>query len=273
MKKCSHCKSFKDESKFHNDKSTIDGLSKWCKKCKRDEGIARGRTLNGCISNIYTRQKSSSKKRNHSMPTYSKDEFHKWVMEQDNIIELFDNWTESGYEKRLTPSVDRTDPMKPYVFGNIALMTWEENQVKAGEDVKSGVDTRMCTEISQYTLDGEYIATYHSIAHAARINDTDKGNITTCVDKKRTHLNSQWRTSRQQYIEPIKKYNRDLQMIAVVQLTKSGEFVAEYKSIADAERVNGYIVNSNIAKVCKGKLNTAYKFKWVYATNYNEKDS
>ncbi len=85
MKKCSHCKSFKDESKFHNDKSTIDGLSKWCKKCKRDESIARGRTLNGCISNIYTRQNSSSKKRNHSMPTYSKDEFHKWVMEQDNV--------------------------------------------------------------------------------------------------------------------------------------------------------------------------------------------
>ena len=38
MKRCSKCKKQKDESEFNKNRSRKDGLSVWCKKCKREYG-------------------------------------------------------------------------------------------------------------------------------------------------------------------------------------------------------------------------------------------
>ena len=54
----------------------------------------------------------------------------------------------------------------------------------------------------------------------------------------------------------------------IIQLTKDGEFVAEYKSAHEAERVTG-IPNGNIGRCCKGISNTAGGYKWQYASLYN----
>ena len=49
----------------------------------------------------------------------------------------------------------------------------------------------------------------------------------------------------------------------VLQFSKTGEFIAEYPSIMDAERHTG-CNHENICKCCKGKLKTCGGFIWKY---------
>lgn len=50
----------------------------------------------------------------------------------------------------------------------------------------------------------------------------------------------------------------------VIQLTKSGKLVAEFKSITEAARQTG-IAHSNIVSCCRGLLKTTGGFVWSYA--------
>lgn len=86
------------------------------------------RTIDGLISQIYGKQKSSSKKRGHQPPTYSVELLHRWITAHTIFQELYDNWIASDCDKWLRPSVDRPDNSKGYSFDNIKLMTWRENQ-------------------------------------------------------------------------------------------------------------------------------------------------
>ena len=56
--------------------------------------------------------------------------------------------------------------------------------------------------------------------------------------------------------------------IPIVQLTKDGVFVKKWPAAAEVERELG-TNHSSIIRCCKGKLNVAGGFRWVYATDYN----
>lgn len=64
------------------------------------------------------------------MPTYTKDELKDWCYSQKVFHELFNNWKESGFDKKLYPSCDRIDNHKGYSLDNLQLMTWQENDDK-----------------------------------------------------------------------------------------------------------------------------------------------
>lgn len=57
----------------------------------------------------------------------SKEDFYKWAETSEEFERLFRNWEMSGYERRLAPSVDRTDPALGYQLGNIEWVTQSEN--------------------------------------------------------------------------------------------------------------------------------------------------
>lgn len=56
--------------------------------------------------------------------------------------------------------------------------------------------------------------------------------------------------------------------VSIVQLTLDGQFIRKWPAGNEVERELG-ISNSNINKCCRGKLNSAGGFKWMYATDYN----
>lgn len=64
-------------------------------------------------------------------------------------------------------------------------------------------------------------------------------------------------------------YGTHIQRIAektskpVLQYTKDGKFIQEWKSVMDVERNLGYF-QSAISACCLGKLKSAYKFVWKY---------
>lgn len=57
----------------------------------------------------------------------SKQEFYDFSCNDPTFSKLFEQWVESGYQRKLSPSVDRIDSSKGYVIGNIRWLTHSQN--------------------------------------------------------------------------------------------------------------------------------------------------
>lgn len=56
-----------------------------------------------------------------------KEEFYAWAMRSARFRELFVSWKESGYDRKLTPTVDRIDSALGYSLANMEWVTHSEN--------------------------------------------------------------------------------------------------------------------------------------------------
>lgn len=56
-----------------------------------------------------------------------KEQFYQWAMDSKEFHRLFDEWEQSGYERKLTPSVDRMDSSRGYWLWNMEWVTHSEN--------------------------------------------------------------------------------------------------------------------------------------------------
>ncbi len=101
-----------------------------CKDCEREAVVKYQKTKKGVIGLLYNSQKKHSKTRGHRPPEYTKQEFKDWIVSQTLFHELYDEWKQSGYIRRLKPSVDRKYDDIHYCMSNIQLMTFGENNAK-----------------------------------------------------------------------------------------------------------------------------------------------
>lgn len=62
-----------------------------------------------------------------------KEDFYKWAMDNKDFHTLWDKWVESGYERKLCPSVDRIDSSIGYTIPNMQFVTFSVN-CKRGSD-------------------------------------------------------------------------------------------------------------------------------------------
>lgn len=150
-----------------------------------DSGLKYYRSINGVIKTIYGAQKHSSKRRNHELPSYTKQELKDWILSQPNFQELYDNWGKSGYEKDLKPSVDRLKDNLPYTLKNIRLTIWSKNNEKGNSDRRNGVNNKTSKKVSKYDLNGNFIESFYSIAEAYRKTGIYHSNISDCCNGKR----------------------------------------------------------------------------------------
>ena len=56
-----------------------------------------------------------------------KQEFYDWAVKQDKFHILFKQWEQSGYERKMAPSVDRVDSSQGYETWNMEWVTHSEN--------------------------------------------------------------------------------------------------------------------------------------------------
>lgn len=193
QKKCSKCKHKKEEFYFYKKKASKDGLATQCKSCSDLDVTRIIRTKTGLVSQIYTSQKHSSKKRNHAPPTYTKEEFEEWLFSQPNFKTIYDNWVASGYEKDLKPSVDRPDDYKGYSFDNIQLMTWKENREIFKNKIKNGEISISSKQVVQIISDEEEVI-FYSIKNAERNTGIYNNNISSvCQGKRKTAGGFKWK--------------------------------------------------------------------------------
>jgi len=183
-KRCSKCKEVKQVEKFSDQKSRKDGKRANCKECRKEEGKIYRRSKKGLLSKIYNHQKESSKRRGYNPPNYTLDTFINWALGDAAFNDLHTNWEASGYDKSLTPSVDRKNDYEGYSFKNIQLMTWGENEEKGHRDIKEGRNNKINKTVIQYTKKGEFMKEFHSLREAARVTELDKTGISQCCNNR-----------------------------------------------------------------------------------------
>ena len=180
MKKCTKCKEEKGLKEFTRDNSKKSGYSSWCKICKSNYR----RSKNGLVSKIYNSQRVTSKKRKHLQPQYTKKELEDWMFKQKNFDELYKKWVYSGYEKLLSPSVDRLNDYKCYSFDNIRLVTWRENNKKSHLDRLGCINKKCCKAVIQCDLSGNEIQEFDSLSEAERKTGVKNSSISYCCRRK-----------------------------------------------------------------------------------------
>jgi hypothetical protein len=188
MKNCTQCGEVSDN--FPPSKKRSDGQHSWCRVCKVKRTIEYNRTKKGTIVAMYQRQRASSRKRGHEMPTHSLEELSEWCLAQDIFHELHFLWKESGYDRNLAPSCDRTDNSKGYALERLQLVTWKENRSNGHSDMRAGNLTHGVNPqkaVEQRSLDGQLIATYVSACDAQRKTGLEQSNISLVCRGKRNH--------------------------------------------------------------------------------------
>jgi hypothetical protein len=63
----------------------------------------------------------------------SKEDFYTFANSSDEFNHLYSSWVDSGYSRRLSPSIDRVDSTKGYTLDNIQFITHSENSTKGAE--------------------------------------------------------------------------------------------------------------------------------------------
>jgi len=187
MRECNKCRQIKPLEDFNREFTSISGRRKTCKTCFNAKTLLRRRSKIGLINNTYTGQKIRCKKRGDPLPSYTKEEFLVWMLSQPNFESLYAAWVKSNYNRNLSLSVDREEEKLGYTIFNIKLMTWEENNLKAKEDIKAGKLKSRAKEVICTNLLTKEIIEFKSAAIASRaLNIPVMGIYENCSGKYET---------------------------------------------------------------------------------------
>lgn len=142
MRYCRGCKTVKALECFWKNKAVKDGYDRYCRDCSRiinrkyhAKAMRNYRkSFRGLLDQKYTsmRKRVMGKDPNcintvKGLPIVSRKEFVAWATEDNGYKKLWGAWKASGYQRGLTPSIDRIDSTKGYVFGNMQFLPFYEN--------------------------------------------------------------------------------------------------------------------------------------------------
>ena len=194
QKRCTKCSEMKPFSEFGVENAAKDGLKTRCRICRNSQLRDYRKTKEGLISNAYTNQIGSSKKRCHVMPDYSQGQLTEWALKQPVFHALFDTWEKSGYEKELIPSFDRLDDYEPYTLSNIQITTWHENKQKGHDDIRNGINNKQSKAVIGINITTGKTTEHHSIHQAERVLGISIQSISACcLGKQKTTGGFEWK--------------------------------------------------------------------------------
>jgi len=195
LKKCNICGKGKTLNMFYRSKINTSGLNDVCIECYKKRCQNYRKTKDGIITSIYGHQVYRSVKKSiFYKPTYSKKEFSEWVLSQDKFHTLYEEWINSNYATELKPSVDRIDDYVGYVFDNLQILTWEENNKKGLSDRQKKINTKTSKPVVQYDLNNNVVRKYSSMTEASIYTNVPQGAISNaCCGKSNTSGGFKWK--------------------------------------------------------------------------------
>lgn len=154
---------------------------------------------------------------------------------------------------------------KNNIFTNLEWVTKKENMRHCFDTGLSSVNK----PVKQYTLQGEYIATFRSASEAERETGVNGRTISAALNKKYVSAGGyQWQFQNDESaLEDVSGFAKKMNL-RIVQLTLEGEFVEEFSKMNDAYKKLGKTDNGVISQVCKGNRKKYMGFKWMYASEY-----
>lgn len=110
----------------------------WLRNYRKRTGNASShkyeKTINGFLMRKYRNMQSRvcgvQKKKAHlyqNLCLLPRKEFYKWANESEIFFQLFEEWKNAQYDRKLCPSVDRIDSTKGYELSNMRWITHSEN--------------------------------------------------------------------------------------------------------------------------------------------------
>ena len=127
----------------------VEGLNEEQLRKQRERRKANGnaathkyeRTVNGKLMRIYRNmqsriegvqwQKAHLYSGKYLLP---REEFYSWAKSCPEFYSLYEAWVDSGFERRLAPSVDRVDSSLGYEISNMEWVTHSENSRRGSVD-------------------------------------------------------------------------------------------------------------------------------------------
>lgn len=104
------------------------------KKNIRERVLNERRSFLGKIKETYITMTKRSKEKffDNIIP---KEDFIKFASEDVAYNNYYKQWVVSGFQRNLSPSIDRIDNSKGYISGNLQFLTFVENASKGNKDV------------------------------------------------------------------------------------------------------------------------------------------
>lgn len=115
--------------------------------------------------------------------------------------------------------------------------------------------------VYKYDLDGNFICSYDSMSEALKAHGkTPSGTLSKAIKNRRPCIGFMWSNFKYKNLKPRPRKTTSK---PVLQYTKEGIFISEYKSIREAARITGSNEN-NIGLACREKRRLCNNFKWKF---------
>lgn len=151
------------------------------------------KTKNGFLMRMYRNMQSRiegiQKAKHHlyeGKELLPRGKFYGWAKCNETFDRLFNDWEKSGYDRKLTPSVDRIDSSKGYILSNMEWVTHSENS-------RRGSLNKPTRPVMQMTIDGQEIRLWDSMTHASdSINKPPSAICNVCKGNNKTAYGFRW---------------------------------------------------------------------------------
>jgi len=178
-----------------------------------------------------------------------------------NVLQYYKSMIDAENDCGIRPgSIYRAYMYQTHYAGGWFWYRLGEMPMAIGDNI--GKQNNKYTPVDMYSLDGEYIKTFDSIADAAREVGCSHSTISGACQKDRLSASGYKWAYRGDTPTMKKKKTRGRPVIQID--TKNNKPIKEYKSLADAARDNN-LQSPNIYKCCIGKRNTAGGYRWCFS--------
>lgn len=144
------------------------------------------------------------------------------------------------------------------------ISLYQSTNPEYGYNIQAGGHTQslLSVKVYQYTINGEYVGCFNSMADAMRQYNISSGKISECCSEKRKSAGGyRWSYSKQDNLEP---YLKNTQSKPVHQYNLTGDFIKSYESVMDVVKEFNICHGGHISNCCNGTRETAYGFMWSY---------